>query len=63
MPAFQGFTLHPQTARTEVGRKKTKREAEKLAAWMRKGGWSTALEKQGNEWVVYTTGTTNRRRE
>lgn len=35
--------------------KDTKKDAERLAAWMRRGGWRTRLAKISGKWHVQTT--------
>jgi len=37
----------------------TKRDADRKAAWMRRGGFTTRVSKEGGMWVVYTTGDTH----
>jgi len=38
-----------------------KKDADRKAAWMRRGGFTTRVSKEGGVWVVYTTGDTHDR--
>ena len=53
----------PNAGETDVGSKPTKQEAQRLAAWMHKGGWNTRIAREPDgQWHVYTTGTNDRYR-